>query len=1100
MEAVMMPPTLHIRLLGDFNLIYDGEPVASINTPRLHSLLAYLVLHRDAPQLRQHLAFLFWPDTSEAQARTNLRQILHQLRHTLPDADRFVYADANSVCWRSDAAFQLDVAEFERALTVADVSEYANDKCAGLERAAQLYCAPLLPSCYDDWIIPERKRLHLRYRQALAQLIDLLEARRDYATATRHAQHLLQDDPIDEVAYRDLMRLLALNNDRAGALRVYHTCVTNLQRELGIEPSQPTREVYEHLLRVESPGTSALQRQSMPSTGLPLIDRQREWQQLQAAWRQASAGEPGFVLIAGEAGIGKSRLAEELLAWAHQQGIGVAKTRSYAAEGQLSLAPVTDWLRSDVLRPHLARLDMVWRTEVSRILPELLVEQPDLPTYEPMTEYGQRQRFFEALTRAVLAAPQPLLLLIDDLQWCDQETIEWLHFLLRFDPHARILIVGTVRAEEVPPHHPLRALLLHLRSTVHVTELLLQPLDAAETAKLATHIAGHELDVDSVMRLYRETEGNPLFVVETIRSGIGGWGLGDAENLTTPTNYPLTPMPSKVYAVIAGRLAQLSAPARELAGLAAAIGRPCSLDLLLAADHADEGSVVGALDELWQKRIVREQGANSYDFTHDKLREVAYAEISTPQRQLLHRRIAQALEATSGSAPAPTSGQIAAQYERAGMSEQAIFHYQRAAVVAQRLYANEDAIGLLLRGLALLEQLPPGAQRDAQELSLQLALAPLYRMTKGWTSPEVERVIARALALCDMVGDDTQRAQICYGLQSLYMVQAKLDNVQLLSHELHRLYQHTYGTSPPLVAEMMLIGSHLHLGRLSEASAEFEQMLAMHDPTQLQRIAEEQGWNYAVHARAWHAHALWLLGYPQAALRRGRDAVRLANDLAQPFNRAVAATYLAMLQQLCADNATARAQAEQALALTTEFKAPYYRAWSAILVGYALACEQPDAPAITQLRESIAAFTATGARLRLPYYLGLLARVCGRAGRAEDGLAAIDEAMAVSCAHNERWWDAELHRLRGELLLDSGVGASEAEAAYLHAIEIARAQQARALELRAIISLARLWRVQKRADRARRLLNEAYGRFTEGFDTPDLQMAALLLNQCSARP
>jgi DNA-binding SARP family transcriptional activator/predicted ATPase len=1098
MEAAMMPPTLHIRLLGDFSLIYGDEPVAGINTPRLHSLLAFLVLHRDALQLRQHLAFLFWPDTSEAQARTNLRQLLHQLRHALPDADRFVSADANTVCWRPDAAFQLDVAEFERALAVADASEHANDQCAGLERAAQLYCADLLPSCYDDWIIPERKRLHLRYRQALTQLIDLQEARRDYAVAIRHAQHLLQDDPIDEVGYRDLMRLLALNNDRAGALRVYHTCEAVLQRELGIEPSQPTREAYERLLHLDSLENPTLQRQEMRDTGLPLIDRQREWEQLHAAWRQTSAGEPGFVLIAGEAGIGKSRLAEELLAWVSQQGIGVATTRSYAVEGQLSLAPVTDWLRSDVLRPHLARLDTVWRTEVSRILPELLVEQPDLPAYEPMTEYGQRQRFFEALTRAVLAAPQPLLLLIDDLQWCDQETIEWLHFLLRFDPHARLLIVGTARAEEVPPHHPLRALLLHLRSTVHVAELVLQPLDAAETAKLATQIVGRELDVDSAMRLYRETEGNPLFVVETVRAGLEQrLEIGDrrSESSSPSLISNLQSLPPRVYAVIAGRLAQLSAPARELAGLAAAIGRPFALELLLDASQADEDSAVGALDELWQKRIVHEQGANSYDFTHDKLREVAYAEISAPQRRLSHRRIAQALEAASGSDPALTSGQIAAQYERAGIAERAIPHYQRAAVVAQRLYANEDAINLLSRGLALLEQLTPGAQRDAQELSLQLALAPLYRMTKGWTSPEVERVIARALALCDTVGDDIQRAQICYGLQSLYMVQAKLEKVQLLSDKLHRLYQHTYGTSPPLVAEMMLTGSHLHLGRLSEASAEFEQMIATHDPTQLQRIAEEQGWNYAVHARAWHAHALWLLGYPQAALRRGRDAVRLANDLAQPFNQAVAATYLALLQQLCANEITARAQAEQALALTTEYKAPYYRAWSEILVSYALACEQPDPPKITQLRASIAAFTATGAQVRLPYYLGLLARVCGRAGRAEDGLAAIDQGMAASHAHNERWWDAELHRLRGELLLGSGAEASEAEAAYLRAIEIARAQQARALELRAIMSLARLWGVQQRADDARSLLKEIYSWFTEGFDTPDLQAAQLLLAQ-----
>jgi DNA-binding SARP family transcriptional activator/predicted ATPase len=1095
MEAAKMSPTLRIRLLGDFSLIYGDEPVAGITTPRLHSLLAYLVLHRGAPQLRQHLAFLFWPDTSEAQARNNLRQTLHQLRHALPDPDRLLHADARTVCWRADLAFHLDVADFEHALAAADSSECEDDQRAALERASQLYQADLLPSCYDDWIAPERERLHQLHRHALAQLIGLLETRRDYAAATRHAQRLLRDDPIDEEACRCLMRLLALNDDRAGALRVYHTCVTVLQRELGVEPSQPTREAYERLLRPANPVALSAERQPLLDARLPLIGRQREWEQLHAAWGRASAGEPGFVLITGEAGIGKSRLAEEQQTWAYRQGVSMAKTRSYAAEGQLSLAPVTDWLRSDALRAHLARLDTVWRTEVSRILPELLAAQPDLPPYEPITEYGQRQRFFEALARAVLAAPQPLLLLIDDLQWCDQETIEWLHFLLRFDSHARMLIVGAARAEEVPPQHPLRALLLHLQSTIHVTELALDRLDAAETAKLAAHIAGRELDVDSATRLYRETEGNPLFVVETVRSGDAEWRLGGGEHPAAANPHPLTSIPRKVQTVIAGRLAQLSEPARELAGLAAAIGRAFTLDLLIEAGQAGEDSVVRALDELWQKRIVRDQGANSYDFTHDKLREIAYAETSAPQRRLLHRRIAQALETLNADDPASISGQVASQYERAGMAKRAIPHYQRAAVAAQRLYANDDAVNQLSRGRALLFQLPPGAKRDAQELNLQLALAPLYRMIKGWTSPEVEGVLARAMALCDKVGDDAQRAQICYGLQSLYVVQAKLEKVQLVSDELHQLYQQTYHASPPLVAEMMLTGSRLHLGRISDASAEFEQMIATHDPTQLQRIVEEQGWNYAVHARAWHAHALWLLGRPQAALRRGRDAVWLARDLAQPFNQAVALTYLAMLQQLCADQATARAHAEAALALTTEYKAPYYRAWSIILAGYALACERPDATTIGCLRESIAEFKATGARLRLPYYLGLLANVCGQAGRYEEGLTAIDEGMAASRANNERWWDAELHRLRGELLLGGGSEAHEAEAAFLRATSIARAQQARGLELRAAISLARLWRTRQRTDDARRVLGGLYSRFAEGFDSPDLQAAQSLLAQ-----
>jgi len=613
--------------------------------------------------------------------------------------------------------------------------------------------------------------------------------------------------------------------------------------------------------------------------------------------------------------------------------------------------------------------------------------------------------------------------------------------------------------------------------------------------------------MDATMRLYRETEGNPLFVVETMRADFDSVALSvnGAELRSAPNDQLKTlnaellmfdsRLPPRVYAVIAGRLAQLSTAARELAELAAAIGRAFTLDLLLEAGHVDEDRAVRALDELWQKRIVRERGANSYDFTHDKLREVAYAEIGAPQRRLLHRRIAQALEATTGRDPATISGQIASQYERAGMAEQAIAHYQRAAVVAQRLYANEDAITLLARGLALLDLLPAGTQRDALELNLQLAVAPLYRMTKGWTSPEVEHVLARAMALCDTVGDNTQRAQVCYGLQSLYIVQAKLEKVQLVSDDLHQLYQRTHGTSPPVIAEMMLTGARLHLGRLTDASIAFEQMIATHDPAQLQRIEEEQGWNYAVHARAWHAHALWLLGYPEAALQRGHDAVRLAHDLAQPFNQAVAATYLALLHQCCADESTARAQAEQALALTTEYKAPYYRAWSAILVDYALACEQPDAPSIAHLRASIAEFKATGARIRLPYFQGLLARVCGRAGRAEDGLAAIDEGMAEARKHNERWWDAELHRLRGELLLAGGADAHEAEAAYLRGIDIARTQHARALELRATTSLARLWHAQRRTADARGLLGELYAWFSEGFSTPDLQVAQSLLSQ-----
>jgi DNA-binding SARP family transcriptional activator/predicted ATPase len=1111
-QEITMEPTLHIRLFGDFSLIYADRQVTSLNSTRLQSLLAYLVLHRDTPNPRQHLAFLFWPDTTEAQARNNLRQLLYQLRQVFPEVEHFLSADTQWLHWHPVTPFHLDVAEFEQALTLADAATRQQAQHVlqvALEQADTLYRGDLLPGCYDEWIVPERERLRQRHRQALEHLLHLKEVQGDILAAIRSAQRLLALDPLSEDLYRRLMRLFALNNDRASALHVYHTCVSTLQREMGVEPDSATREVYERLLQQETLTIPSIVQQPLPAAAPALIGREREWQQLHVAWQQASSAGPQFVLVTGEAGIGKSRLAEEFLLWVSQQGAVTAKTRSYAAEGQLSLAPVTEWLRSEGLRAPLRQLDKVWLAEVARILPELLEEQPALSRYESVTE-GQRKRFFEALARAILAAPQPLLFVLDDLQWCDQETLAWLHFLLRFDPTARLLVVGCAREEELSVSHPLRTLLLHLHSAMPVTEIPLKPLDAAETSKLAFQVAKREMDVESVMRLYHETEGYPLFVVEMIRAGLertvadpptGEHDGSRSERSETdrshsqPSLDSTRTLPPRMYAVLAGRLRQLSDSAYGFVELAAIIGRKFTLDLLISGGLADTNDTVRALDELWHKRIVREHGANSYDFTHDKLREVVYAEISPPQRRLLHRRVAQALETMHAEDLDSISGQLASHYERAGMIEQALPYYQRAAAVAQRVYANEDAISLLSRSLELLELLPAGAKRDKQELGLSLALAPIYRVTRGWAAPELEHLLNRALALCDTVGNDAQRAQTLYGLQSVYVVQARLDRVHMVSDDLYIIYRRSLGTAPPLFADMMLAGARLHLGRITEANAQFAEVIATHDPDQILHIQESQGSNYAAHARAWQAHALWCLGYPQQALHRALEAVKLVQDLEQPFNEALVSAYLALLQQLRADSAVAREHAEHAHELTSRYQAPYYHAWADILVSYSLALEQPDEEHIKRLRSSITAFKASSARLRLPYYLSLLARVYQKAGRAEEGLVCIDEALSEARTHNERWWDAELHRLRGELMLMHGADASDAEAALLRAIEIARSQQARSLELRATMSLARLWDVQHRSIDARRRLQDIYGWFTEGFETPDLQAARLLLEQ-----
>lgn len=1093
-----MPPALQIRLLGNFSLTSGDEPIAGIHAPRVQSMLAYLVLHRDAPQSRQHLAFLFWPDSTEAQARNNLRQTLHALRLALPGADTFLVSDTNTLRWRSDAPFTLDVADFEQALAFAEAAEHHDDPATlrpALEHAVNLYQADLLPDCYDEWIAPERERLRQRHLQALDRLIQLLESQHDYPAAIRYARRMLQYDPLNEDIYRCLMRLLAFKGDRAGALRVYHTCASTLQRELGVAPSPATHEAYQRLVNVDETAGPVEEQRSTRAPTPSLIGRRHEWEQLQAAWQSASAEGPGFVLISGEAGVGKSRLGEEMARWVTQHGTGTANARCYAVEGQLSLAPVTDWLRSDCLRPYLTRLDPVWLTEVSRLLPELLTEHPDLPRYEPLSEYGQRQRFFEALARAVLAAPQPLMLLIDDLQWCDQETLEWLHFLLRFDAKAHLLVIASARMEEVATEHPLRALLLHLHATIGATEIPLQPLDAAETARLAAHLAGRELNETRALLLYHETEGNPLFVVETMRAGF--------DNSSPPEPHPAagasaspgarTPLlPPRVQAVIAARLARLSPPARDLAALAAAIGREFRLDVLMHAGSMDEDNAMRALDELWHRRIVRGQGAAAYDFSHDKLREVVYAGIGLPQRHQLHRRIAQTLEALHAGDLDPVSGQIASHYERAGLAEQAIPYFHRAAEMARRIYANEDAINLLLRGLALLDQLPSGPARDAQELHLLMALAPIYRVIRGWTAPELERVIVRALALCETVGNDEQHVDALFGFQSMLVVQSNLEGVKRVAEKIAALFARAHRALSPL-ASVMEAGADFQLGRILTASETFERVIAEPDSLESLDLQYSQGWNYAILARAWQSHALWCLGYPERALSRGIEAVQLALDLVLPFNEALAATYLAMLQQLCSDPTTAKSYAAAAQALTIDYKSPYYQSWSAVLVAYAEAHEQPNAAHLTHLRDAITQFKASGARLRLPYYLWLLADICRQAEQPEDGLAAIDEALTESQAHDERWWDAELYRLRGELLRLRGAQDADVQTTLLRAYETARAQQAKSLELRAAMSLARLWHARNRTADARRLLNDVYAWFTEGFDTPDLRAARSLL-------
>lgn len=1088
----MALPVLAVQLLGNFRIVYDDAQIHSVNTPRLQSLLAYLILHADSTHARQRLAFLLWSDTAESHAHNNFRQLWRRLRQALPDPDRFLLTEPTIVGWKMDPGQVVDVQLFESALRQAEAAKRHGDSHAlrqALERAVSLYPSDLLPDCYDEWITPERDRLRQHFHDACQELLRLLEAQREYAAALQVAQHFLRLDPLNEATYASLIRLHVLTDDQGAARRAYQTAVETLQRELGVEPDDALRSTYERLLN--APRTiSLLGADDSSRAPLKIIGRQAEWQQLQTAWRRAAKGDAHFVLITGEAGIGKSRLAEELFNWATRLSYAAAYTRSYAAEGRLTLAPVTEWLRSDALRPHLANLAPVWLTEIARLLPELLGEHPALARPEPITEYGMRPRFFEALARAVFAAPQPLLLWIDDLQWCDSETLEWVRFLLRFDPRRALLILGTARSEESPPDHALPGLARQLQTEGKLVALELSPLDAAETAKLASQIAGHELDMTAAPQLFRETEGNPLFIVETVRAGIAG---ETAQELQSRDAGESRILPARVHAVIAGRLAQLSPDARRVAEIAAAAGRAFPLELVLGSGQQDEEQVISALNELWQRRIVREQSPNSYDFTHDKLREVAYTETPAPHRRVFHRRIAQALEALNAENLDAVSAQIAAQYDQAGLAERAIPYYQRAGVLAASVFANQDALYLLTRGLELLAQLPPGPKRDAQELDLQLTLSAIYTITRGWASPEVERVLNRAGVLTDRVGDLALRADILSRLASVYHVRPELAKAVEIQTEMETLFVQIQGSVPPFVAAQRPIPTFF-FGNFIQAREQAEASVFVQDAKQAPRGQGSQARHYLVIGSVFGSHASWFLGYPRYAIERGTSAVQFSRKLAQPFNQAIALAYFAMLQEWSADSETFRAMAEETFAFTREYHVTYYHAWASLLLQFAVATEKPNAENLAQLRDSIRTLTDTGARLRLPYYFSLVARVCHQLGRLDEGLDALAQAFSEAQRNKEQWWDAELHRLRGELMLAQGKDPPEVELEFRHAIAIARAQHSKSLELRAATSLARLWHAQSRSIEATELLAPVYAWFTEGFDTPDLKTAHALIH------
>ncbi|MEG4858936.1 BTAD domain-containing putative transcriptional regulator [Microcoleus sp. K1-B6] len=868
-----MLSTLDIKLLGGFCLSCADKPVVGVTTERPQALLAYLVLHRDIPQTRQRLAFQFWADSTEAQARTNLRRELHHLRHGLPDADRYLLADAKTLQWNPHASFVLDVAEFERAFAAAEAAERAadvNGARTAWEQAIALYGGDLLPSCEDEWIFPEREHLRQKLLHALESLTRLSEAQGDYRAAIRSAQRLLEIDPLHETSYAALMRSHHLNGDRANALQVYHRCMTLLREELGVDPSAITRKLYEQLLlEDEAPDIQPSSHSAgPPQTNLfpsplalsPLVGRDREWASIQQ-WAKpillancsanATAEASPVLLLAGEPGIGKTRLLEELRATA--QAVQVLWGRGFAAEMVRPYGIWIDALRS-IAMPSTGNIP----PELGFLLPEL-AQPGKAPPDMPPARLRERSHLFDAVVQllAQSASEAALIVILDDIQWIDEASSALLHYAIRLLSHKPVLFACTGRSREVEENAGISRVVQALRRERRLLTLELHPFDRQQTAELIRRqqaVNPLELSPEAVERVFIDSGGNPLFALEVARA-LSQDRSTHADNLE---------------ALIRDRLHQLDDTAREFLPWAAALGRSFKPTAVAHVADYPLPKLLMAIEQLEQQTIIRPSASlgdeMGYDFAHDIVRQTVYRQLSQPRRHLIHLQIAHKLHQLSTPDNA-WAGDIARHAAIGGDRELAASSAFCAAERCLKLFAYTEASELAQLGI---EQCQGLDDRTRIELHLKLlrvgAIAGVTGDRVSQLDSEVHRLIDEANAL----GLEEAEAT---GLEALVILHFDRSNFANVHQHSLRAAEVSRASSPATAVRLLAYGGSClaEIGReMARAEALLLEAQSLAERVGLKNIGIDQGLGAVQrhHGNYAQARVLWQQAWRSAAAQQ----------------------------------------------------------------------------------------------------------------------------------------------------------------------------------------------------------------------------------------
>ena len=838
----------------------------------------------------------------------------------------------------------------------------------------------------------------------------------------------------------------------------------------------------------------------------PLVGREQEVGLLLDRWEQATNRQGQVILLSGEAGIGKSRLVQVLKDHIADEPHTRLECRSSPYFTNSALYPIIEMVQGalrfqtddtpeqklEKLKENLSQYHQPLEETVPLFGALLSVPIPE-DCYPPLnlTPQGQRQKTLEAILAIMLeqAEWQSVLFILEDLHWADPTSLELLNLIIDQTPTASICVLLSCRPTFQPPWN----------SRSYLTQMTLNRLSRNQIERVAEHVAGgKKLPTDVLQQIVEKTDGVPLFVEEMTKAILESRALQDIDGQYELSG-PLTSLniPATLQDSLMARLDRL-VTAKAVVQYAAVLGRRFSYELLQAVSQLDEATLQRELSRLVEAELVYQRGLPpqaTYTFKHALIQDTAYQSLLRSTRQGYHRRIAEVLTEQFPETVETQPELLAYHFTEAGLHEQAVGYWQQAGEKAIQRSANAEAISHLNKGLELLKTLPDTLDRTQQELTLQRMLGVALLATKGFGAREVEHAYARARELCQRVGDTQQVFPVLFGLWGFYHTAADLQTAREIAEQLLTLAQPQHD-SQDLVAAHFAYGNTLHrLGEFVSARCHLEQGIALYDPQQHRSHVLLYGQDPGMSCLGFTAMVMWLLGYPDQASQLSTELVTMAQDVSDPFSLAYALNLAGRLLVFRREWHLVQEQSEATLTRSTEQGFAFHLAAGETMRACALTMQHPTKEGVAQIHQGLTARQTIGLKAGFPW-LAILADVRGKVGQTEEGLTALSEALTLMDTTRERLYEAEVHRLTGELLLaQSPDNHQEAESCFHNAIAIAQNQSAKSWELRAATSLAHLWQSQGKRQEAYNLLAPVYEWFTEGFDTADLKDAKALLDE-----